>query len=216
MTASASAGGRPVGKRVAWFASAAMTFGVLLICLAFVRRGTAASGSAKNPSSVADGTLCQLFVDPTGNRPVRCAAVLDAKPEAVWGIVTDYARFGEIFDSKLWHVAVTTHSEDPDGRQHLVGRVIAPFAEYPFDVRIKHEVTPERSVASWDENDGAGNTTRGSWTVAPLDGGRTLLVYQQEVHAKRSPTFIINNLLLAQLGSAVLRVSQRVTPAGKP
>ncbi|MBK8998879.1 MAG: SRPBCC domain-containing protein [Myxococcales bacterium] len=200
------------GKRLAWSAAGLMSLFVIVTCLLFVWRGTSATSEPKNPTRSADGIRCQLFLETDGGKPVRCAAVLDQKPEAVWAVVTDYSRFGEIFDSKLWRVVLASHDQDPDGRFHLVGRVVAPYAEYPFDVFIRHEMAADRSVASWDETDGEGSRTRGSWTLTPLEGGRTLLVYQQEIRARRAPPLIVNNLLLAQLGGAVKRVKARVTP----
>lgn len=209
MTA-ATAKPRPRSARLAWLVALLLSAGVLAICLAFVWRGTSASATPKNPARPEQGVVCQLFLEPSGKKPVRCAAVLDAKPDAVWAVVTDYAHFGEIFDSPLWRVTITTQAEEADGRRHLAGKVIAPYAEYPFDVRILHRVEAERRVASWDENDGAGNATRGSWSVSPAEGDRTLVVYQQDVEAKRAPRLVVSNLLLAQLGGAVKRVKARV------
>lgn len=206
----------PKAKRVAWLAAMGLSGLIVLIALLFVWRGTHATTSPKTPTRAEDGTHCQLYRDPSGHTPVRCAAVIDARPEAVWKVVTDYARFGEIFASPFWRVEVSETRAEADGRQRLVGRVVAPYAEYPFDVKIRHETAPDRSVASWDESDGAGNSTRGSWTVTPAEGGRTLLVYQQEVVAKRSPRFIVNNLLLAQLGGAMKRVKLRLASDSKP
>lgn len=202
----------PGGKRLAWTAAGLTSLFVLVVCLLFVRRGTSASNVAQNPARAADGIRCQLFLDADGGKPVRCAAVIDQKPEAVWAVITDYARFAEIFDSKLWHVTVTSHDRAADGRWHLAGRVVAPYAEYPFDVHIRHETSADRWTASWDETDGEGSRTRGSWTLTPVDGERTLLVYQQEVSARRAPPVIVNNLLLAQLGGAVKRVRARLQP----
>ncbi|MFO0564749.1 MAG: SRPBCC family protein [Polyangiaceae bacterium] len=205
----------PKGRRYAYLVASAMSLFVLLACAAFAWRGLHASATLDYPKTSSQGVRCALVRDDAGNQPVRCAAVIDASPDAVWSVVTDYAHFGEIFETRLWKVTVESQSLETDGRTHLRGNVVAPYATYPFDVRITHELAAEKKRAAWDESDSDGNRTRGSWTVTPASDGHALVVYEQEVRARRAPRLVVVNLLLAQLGGAVKRIGTRVS-SGKP
>ena len=117
MTAARRAPG-PKGRRYAYVVASAMSLFVLLACAAFAWRGLHASATLDYPKTSSQGVRCALVRDDAGNQPVRCAAVIDASPDAVWSVVTDYSHFGEIFETRLWKVTVESQSLETDGRTH--------------------------------------------------------------------------------------------------
>src|SRR5262245_29739136 len=64
---------------------------LLLVVLAIVVywRGTAGETVERNPRSSADGSVTQLITR-DGQTFIRCAVVVDAPPQSVWQVVTDY------------------------------------------------------------------------------------------------------------------------------
>src|SRR5262245_45527610 len=72
--------------------------GILLVgAVGAVVRGSWADRSPRDPKSSADGVICRLYRPPEGVWQVRCSMVLDHPPEDVWGVITDYDHFAEIF-----------------------------------------------------------------------------------------------------------------------
>jgi len=191
-------------QRIALAAVAAL---VAALGAAAVARGTWATPRPDDPATSADGVRAQLFVDADGRKKVRCSAVLDYPADRVWAVVTDYARFPQIFGSvsSLADVRVDGAETLPDGRYHLTGSVASRLGTWPVDVKIRHEPSAERYVASWDESRGD-EVNRGSWTITPLGPDRCRAVYALEVRVPHYPAFVVNDVLLAQLGSVVTAV----------
>jgi uncharacterized protein YndB with AHSA1/START domain len=179
----------------------------LLLMLAAYIRGTWADTAPRNPTSPADGVVCQLLQTPDGAKQVRCAAVLDAAPESVWRVVTDYEHFPEVFPT----IATATARPLGDGRNHLTFGLSTPIGQLPVEAEIRHEETPDRFVASWDQPSGQVVVNRGSWVVTPAGSGRTLLVYTLDVKVRPYPDFVVRNVLLSRQPSIVDAVRRRVT-----
>lgn len=181
----------------------------VLALVAYVR-GTRFDHIVRNPENVESGTLCQLYEDPQGQREVRCAAVLDHAPDKVWEVVTDYRHFGEIFAARYWTMTVTGVTREADGRFHLTGQVKSSLGDYPVDARIKHEESPGKWVASWDESGGRVEVNRGAWTIAPAGEGKSLVVYSLEVRVRPFPLFLIHDVLLSELKPVIQDVDRRL------
>src|SRR5262245_39708871 len=76
----------------------AILVGVLLLLLVVaIIRGSWADKVPKDPTGPEEGVICRLYQPPEGPWQVRCAMVLDASPERVWKVVTDYDHFEDIF-----------------------------------------------------------------------------------------------------------------------
>jgi len=162
-------------------------------------QGTLASTIEENPSSPTDGVLTQLFLAPDGRKVVRCAALLDHPLPRVWSAVTDYARFERIFPT----VTGVETSIEADGRHRLACQVTSILGNWPVDVRIRHQEDPGRHVASWDEPTGDVAVNRGSWTLVPAAGDRTLVVYTLDVEVRPFPGFLIRAVLLSRQKTVV-------------
>ena len=157
-------------------------------------RGTAADTIERNPASSAEGVLTQLFHEANGRKVVRCAALLDHPLRRVWSAVTDYAKFETIFPT----VRGVRSGVEADGRHRLVCEVTSVLGTWPVDVRIRHQEEPAKHVASWDEPTGDVVVNRGSWTLLPAPGDRTLLVYTLDVEARGFPPFLVRAVLLSR------------------
>lgn len=171
-------------------------------------RGTLADREARRPSSSAEGILAQLWIAPSGRPVVRCAAVLDHPVDRVWAVVTDYPRFAEIFPT----VANPSSAVEPDGRHRLRADVSSWIGTWPVDVRIRHEASAGRRVASWNEPTGSVVRNDGSWTLSAIDDRRTLVEYVLDVEIAGCPDWLVRAVLrsrqkgvLAALGQAVDR-----------
>lgn len=180
---------------------------IVLVIVGAVIRGTWADTVAQNPSQSSEGVLRQVFQDSEGHKSVRCALVIDAPVGKVWSVITDYDRFNEIFP----YVSKSHATQDADGRWHLQGENDARMlGKWPFEVRVKHEETKDKFVASWDEPSHDLLVNQGSWTLTPLDDRHTLLVYRLEVQTRQFPTFTIRNVLLTKLPELVQAVETEV------
>ena len=194
-------------SRSQWLALAAVATLVAALGLTAVARGTWASPEPVDPATAADGVRTQLFLDSDGRKKVRCSAVLDYPAERVWAVVTDYPRFPQVFGaaSPLADISIDGAEALPDGRYHLTGSVRSRLGTWPVDVKVRHEPSPERYVASWDESRGD-EVNRGSWTIVPLGPDRCRAVYLLEVRVPHYPAFVVNDVLLGQLGKVVAAV----------
>jgi hypothetical protein len=181
------------------------TFAILMV------RGTWADSEVENPSTSSEGTITRLYRGPDGNTAVRCAAVLTFPAERVWGVVTGYERFGEVFGdmSSVARLDVTDAKREDGGAVHLIGRVSSPLGTWPVDVRVAHDETGPNRVASWDTSD-AGQVNRGSWTITPLADDRSLVVYLLEVQDPPYPNVLVNNVLLSETGAVVEAVEREL------
>jgi hypothetical protein len=176
-------------------------------------KGTWADATPRNPSRADEGVITQLYQGPRGKQ-IRCALVIDFRVEDVWAVITDYAKFSEIFP----HVCHTEFSRDADGTCNLVGTAAASiFGNWPFEVRIAHTESSAKYVAEWDNPSADLPVNRGSWTLTPLDNERTLAVYTLEAAVGRFPDFIVRDALLMRIGGVVTAVAREVEKRhGKP
>ena len=179
---------------------------LVLVLLAAIVRGTWADTLARNPSEPSEGVVRQLLLTPEGTKIVRCAQVLDHPLDTVWTTVTDYELFTEIFPTlRSSHVESTK-----DGIVRLTGEALAFNSIWPFEIEIRHEVTPEKRIASWDgvpERNGKVQRLHGSWTLTPAGPNRTLLVYASEIEVRGYPNWFVRNVLLTRQPTVLRAVS---------
>jgi hypothetical protein len=159
-----------------------------------VVRGTWADTEPRNPESSADGIICRLYRPPQGDWQVRCAMVLDHPPEKVWGTITDYKNFADIFST-----LETAESERlAPGRTRLYGLAHSPIGTWPYDIVVEEETSPDLWMAHWDGKSGNVQRIVGGWTVTPAGQGKTLLVYSSHVEIKLYPDWLVVNAMLAR------------------
>ncbi len=177
--------------------------------LAFAVRTSIVDRELKNPKTPDDGIVCQILAE-GGRKPVRCAVVLDAPPERVTAMIRDYRDYPQLFGGRGWHMEVDRADREPDGRVHFVGRVRTRVASWPVDLRITHEDQGTLHVNRWDETSPEG-VSRGHWRVEPAEGGRTLLAYQLDLDAGRTPGFLTREFLFVELRSPLRRIRRRLS-----
>ena len=189
---------RRLRKRVA---IPALVLGALLALLtALWARGTVADSVAVNPTAAAEGVVTQLHLTPEGRRVVRCATIIERPMAEVWKVVTDYAGFERVFPT----VRGVSTSVEPDGRHRFACEVSSILGTWPIDIRVRHQESAERCVASWDEPTGDVLVNRGSWTLSPGSApGQTLVVYTLDVEVRSFPDFLVRAVLVARQKTVV-------------
>lgn len=187
---------------------------VLLIALLIWAgiRGTWADLERKNPSTVADGPVCQLFLEkPPDQKVVRCAMLLGFSAEEVWRVVTDYDHFDEIFPY-LHSTRATCEGGNDKHRTatyHLTGMVHSKlFGDWPFDTHVEHREL-SRTV-SWIERGHRVTYNAGSWEMIAKGPQQTLLVYSLAVEVTPFPDSVVRNVLLDHVKEVVTAVDQRL------
>ena len=174
-------------------------------------RGSSTSSEALAPASAAEGTSHQLYQ--SGERTlVQAAVVVDRPLSEVWAIVTDYERFSEIFQPPLWTLDVAPKGSGAGAHPkdcRLEGEARSRLWTIPVAVDLSHSVSPEGvHRASWDSAPEA-DSNRGSWTLTPLEGGGTRILYEAEIDVPPYPRFMVHNLLLSEVDYVVNAVRDR-------
>lgn len=168
-------------------------------------RGNWTDPEPRNPSSTADGAATQLLRNAQGRKQIRAAIIVNAPPDRVWKVVTDYDHFSDVFPN----ISTSKGVRDPDGRWHVIGEVRSMVGRWPMDLHVRHEESPARFVASWDEPNGAWKVNRGSWVVTPHGPRETLLEYNLELTVSPFPDFVVRAVLLGQLKPVMRAVASR-------
>jgi len=179
---------------------------VMALLLWGIIRGNWTDPESRNPSSAADGVVTQLLRTTEGRKQIRATIIVRAPPERIWKVVTNYGHFSEIFPN----IGTSKGVRDPDGRWHVTGEVRSIVGRWPMDLHVRHEESPARFVASWDEPYGAWKINRGSWIVTQHGVGATLLEYNLELKVSPFPDFVVRAVLLGQLKPVMRAVATRV------
>lgn len=201
----AQVGAPPIAR---WVSLGAAALGLLLL-VALYWRGTSTHPTPLAPTDAAQGVQRQLFAAPDGPR-VQAAVVLERPLDDVWQVVTDYPHFGEIFSPPLWTLEVERADWTDERRCHLTGQARSRLWAVPIDVTIDHERAADGSrTASWDDSSGD-RVNRGRWLLRPLGPERTRVVYEAQVRVGSYPAFLIDDLLLTEVGYVLTGVRDRL------
>lgn len=179
---------------------------LVLFLIGAIVRGTWADTEARNPTDPSEGIIRQVFLTPEGHKIVRCAMVLDHPLDQVWAVVTDYEHFPEIFST----LRSARAESAGDGTVRLSGEARAFFTVWPFDIVIRHQITPDRRSASWTGEGDRVRMVHGSWTLTPAGPNRTLLVYASEVEVPGYPGWFVRNVLLTRQPKVLQAVADRL------
>jgi hypothetical protein len=144
---------------------------------------------ARDPAGEAEGLVTQVVLSEDGRKVVRCARVAAAPAETVRAVVTDYARFPELFPM----LRDFQSQAAADGSHRLSYTVDALGRAWDFDVEVRHRSTPGLYVDSWSGSSPHVPVQRGSWAIRALDAERALVVYTLDVEAAGIPGFIVRN-----------------------
>jgi uncharacterized membrane protein len=181
-----------------------------LVFVGLYLRGTRVSTTPLFPRPAA-GPVRQLGQGRDGPR-VEAALVIERPLDEVWAVVTDYAHFGEIFHPPLWTLRVDEVTPLDGDRYRLRGEAVSRLSRFPIDVTIEHRTEQDARIAAWDASaqDGGGAINRGRWVLLPLGPSRTQVVYEAEVRAPGYPAFLVNDLLLSEVGTLLTAVRDRL------
>lgn len=147
------------------------------------------------PDSAADGVRAQV-IERDGRPVVRCAVLVDAHPDRVWDVLTDYDRFTRVFPM-LEEVRVQRETGDAarEGAIRISGIARTPIGRLEFSTRVQHDLSAARR-ASWNEPGGALTVNKGSWTVHAAAGG-SHVEYVLDVSVNHFPDLIVRAAVLA-------------------
>jgi uncharacterized membrane protein len=107
------------------------------------------------------------------------------------------------FEAIFPTVKAVKSSVEADGRHRLTCDVTSILGTWPVDIRIRHQESPERCVASWDEPTGEVVVNRGNWSLSAAPGDRTLVVYTLDVEVSPFPNFLVRAVLLSRQRTVV-------------
>ncbi len=170
-------------------------------------RGTWADDVPRNPASVAEGPVSQLYQPAGQSRRVRCAVLLPYPPDRVWDAVTDYPHYGDF----LPYISDDTGERTAEGGRVSGQAKSVLGGDWPFTIHVREENSPEKRVASWNETGtGEVRVNRGSWEVIPAAGGQTLLVLSLEGEVHNYPAFVLRNTFLHRLKEVLRRVERHL------
>jgi ribosome-associated toxin RatA of RatAB toxin-antitoxin module len=189
---------------------------VLAVVYAYIR-GNWADTTIRNPASVADGPLSQLYQTPDHRKQVRCSILLPYSRERVWAAVSDYAHYAD-FLPYLADIEVAPNPEGPGWR--MTGQAQSLVSgHWPFTIHISEDKKESEWSIGWDEmGDGPVKLNRGGWTLSAHDRETTLLVLTLETQVLHYPNFVLRNVFLHRLKRVVRAVEQHVQnqPAPAP
>lgn len=209
--AGAARSSRP--RRSALLASVGALALLALVFMGLYVRGTRVSTTPLDPREPTTRPLRQLGAGREGPR-IEAALVVEHPLEATWAIVTDYARFGELFQPPLWTLRVDEVAALAGGARHrLRGAATSRLWSFPIDVTLEHATLDDGArTASWDTGEQrlAGVVNRGRWVLRALGPSRTQVLYEAEVRAPGYPAFLVNDLLLAEVGYVLVAVRDRL------
>jgi hypothetical protein len=187
----------PDARKLTWLGSLSAVLVVGLVAASY-HRGTTLSPPVA-PASPTDGARCGLIAP----HRVRCVALANAPMSVVWGLITDYPRFPELFRGPLFQLELSTHEQQPDGQWRLVGAVSGLMQRWPFEIAAKHTPSANLDLATWEQTSGVLAVDRGSWTLRPRSDTETLVSYEIEVVKPGAPSFVINDVLLDTLPAGI-------------
>lgn len=184
--------------------------GFILIFAWIMWLGTAASSIEKNPQSVEQGTICQLIEEQTGEKSVRCAALLPHSLDDIWRVIVDYPAFTQVFKTRLWNISSMGSRNVNDSTVQISGVLSMAFVEIPFRTTVTHRRGSKEAVASWDQANAPITKNKGSWSVSAKGTSQSLLVYKLQFEYPPFPAPLVRNALLSQVPQLFELIEARI------
>jgi ribosome-associated toxin RatA of RatAB toxin-antitoxin module len=176
---------------------------LIVIGVGFFVRGTWPDDVEKNPASVADWTVTQLYRKPNSNVVIRCAVVVDAAPKKVWAVVTDYNSQGDFVP----YVSKVVGAKRKDGRIQIDGVASSQlWGDWPYESVVTNTEAPDQGqyLSTWNAVDtDIFKVSRGSWQITPHGDKAALLVLTLQVELKDYPNFIVRNIIMDRVHTIV-------------
>jgi ribosome-associated toxin RatA of RatAB toxin-antitoxin module len=136
--------------------------------------------------------------------------VVDAAPETVFGVVTDYEAYPQFIDEIVEAEILSRSARGVDCR------FLAEIAKKRFQYTLRLEHTPfERT--RWELIEGDFKQNSGGWDFRSLEGGRSTHVrYTVEIDLGMFiPKFVVNTLVGANMPKMLAAVKARAEAAGQ-
>jgi uncharacterized membrane protein len=172
-------------------------------------RGTSAETAPRDPARAAEGPVTQLLTQ-DGRTFVRCAIIVDAPPEDVWRVVTDFDSHPKFMP----YIAELSQQKLEDGKVRLTGVARTHvWADWPFeiDVTLKEDPAKGEFSASWhEENKTDFAVNRGAWTLRPHQDKQTLVVFTKQAELSGYPNFLIRNIMMNRVDELLAAVRDEV------
>jgi ribosome-associated toxin RatA of RatAB toxin-antitoxin module len=175
----------------------------------FYARGTWADTEARNPATVAEGPISQLYLGEDQHKQVRCAIVLPYTVDEVWDVLTDYGKYSNILPY-LSSIEAEKKSDDETRMKGLAKSAVQ--GNWPFEITIHQQKNPDGGRIWWEETPGNGEVevNKGSWTLSKHGDKEALLVLALEAEVKSTPTFVLRNFFRYRLKKVMQAVEQAV------
>lgn len=157
-----------------------------------VYRGSVVDDAPRDPASASDGLVRQLLLQ-DGRKVARSALVVDAPVDAVWGAITDYARYHEFIGNLAGPLTATP---DGAGRTRVTGEAALGPLRWPFEAALIAEEAAGRRTLRWDQGGGEIAVNRGAWTLSAPTSGTTLVVYTLDLEVPRYPAWLVRYVTL--------------------
>ena len=142
---------------------------------------------------------------------LRGTIAVGAQPEAIWGVLTDYGRFPEIYPD-----VARVHVKDSNPRGATVVIHVKNFwTEYSYETRRDY-VEPGSRI-SWRQIKGPYRDLSGEWTIrAGPESGRHRIICTTIVELE-SPVeaFVARQLAEGRMRKTLLRMRERLESAGR-
>lgn len=153
--------------------------GTLFIVVLLQLSAQAAYADDARQKELSDGEVFVTTVPVDGAEYPRVVveAVIDARPEVVWALVTSCTKSQQTYDSVMKSYVVSKTSSEI---------VCSELIDMPWPIRNlesvtrwSFSVTPQKWVERWTKVDGDFDYIDGSWTLTPFgDGSRTHVLWQ--------------------------------------
>jgi hypothetical protein len=172
-------------------------------------RGTWADSVPRDPATVEQRPVTQLFRDEQGRITVRSAIRLKHPRAKVWALVTDYDHYGEM----LPYVKDIT-AKKGDGGTVVSGKAASALSGWWDFTMTVREAKGEAWSANWDASPTEEiPVNRGGWTLHEPADGETLLELRLETEARGYPRFFLRNFFLYRLGRVLEAVKRHLDEA---
>lgn len=162
--------------------------------------------SATTDARLEAGEVVTRLLSKEGGAGVEADALVDAAPEEVYGVVTDYDHYPEFIPSLVDAKVLEWESDDVC---ILMEKLKVAFKTIEYTIRVTHD--PTKLSTRWTRHGGFLNRNDGGWTCKPHGKGRSLVTYRVAVEAGiLVPQFVIDRLSRGSLPDLFAGLRKRV------
>ena len=164
------------------------------------------ASSATTDARLEAGEVVTRFLSEEGGTGVEAKARVDAKPEEVYAVVTDYEHYPDFIPSLVDAKVLEWESDDVC---ILMEKLKVAFKTVEYTIRVTHD--RENLTTRWVRHGGFLSRNEGGWKCGPCGKGRSLVTYRVAVEAGiLVPQFIIDRLSRGSLPELFAGLRKRV------